>query len=50
MMPHLERSTFPWNWAYYPRERTDDEITPWLLAFRNAAKWLLKDNISKFEN
>jgi len=49
MMPHLERSTFPWNWAYYPRERTDDAVTPWLLAFENAASWLMKDNISKFE-
>ncbi len=49
MMPHLERSTFPWNWAYYPKERTDDDITPWLLAFENAAKWLMNDNISKFE-
>ena len=19
MMPHLERSTFPWNWGYYPK-------------------------------
>jgi len=49
MMPHLERSTFPWNWAYYPKDRTDDDITPWLLAFENAAKWLSKDSISKFE-
>ena len=40
MMPHLERSTFPWNWAYYPEDR-NDEVSPWLMAFQNAQKWLL---------
>ena len=39
MMPHLERSTFPWNWGYYPKNR-NDEVTPWLEAFVNARKWL----------
>ncbi|MDG1327075.1 MAG: phosphoribosylformylglycinamidine synthase, partial [Flavobacteriaceae bacterium] len=23
MMPHLERSTFSWNWAHYPKNRKD---------------------------
>jgi phosphoribosylformylglycinamidine synthase len=41
MMPHLERSTFPWNWANYPADRKNDEITPWLESFVNAKKWLL---------
>ncbi len=49
MMPHLERSIFPWNWAYYPKDRTDDKITPWLLAFENAAQWLKDGSISKLE-
>ena len=39
MMPHLERSTFSWNWAHYPEHRKD-EVTPWLEAFINARKWL----------
>ena len=39
MMPHLERSTFTWNWANYPKDR-NDEVTPWLEAFVNARKWL----------
>ncbi len=39
MMPHLERSTFPWNWAHYPKDR-NDEVTPWAEAFVNAEKWL----------
>ena len=39
MMPHLERSTFPWNWAYYPDDRKD-EISPWILAFKNAYNWI----------
>ncbi len=40
MMPHLERSTFSWNWPYYPKNRQEDEVTPWLEAFVNARKWL----------
>ncbi len=40
MMPHLERSTFPWNWANYPADR-NDEVSPWLEAFVNARKWLV---------
>ncbi|MGJ8593415.1 MAG: phosphoribosylformylglycinamidine synthase [Aquaticitalea sp.] len=38
-MPHIERSTFPWNWAHYPKGRKD-EVSPWLEAFVNAKKWL----------
>ncbi|WP_396637545.1 phosphoribosylformylglycinamidine synthase [Maribacter sp. R77961] len=40
-MPHIERSTFPWNWAHYPSDRTD-EVSPWLEAFTNARDWVLK--------
>lgn len=39
MMPHIERSMFQWNWAYYPEGRTD-EVTPWHEAFVNARKWI----------
>ena len=39
MMPHLERSTFPWNWAHYPQGRKDD-FSPWIRAFENARNWL----------
>ena len=39
MMPHLERSIFPWQCAYYPAHRSNDEITPWIEAFVNARKW-----------
>ncbi|WP_303316046.1 phosphoribosylformylglycinamidine synthase [Flavivirga abyssicola] len=38
-MPHIERSTFQWNWANYPDER-QDEVSPWLEAFVNARKWI----------
>ncbi|CAL66024.1 phosphoribosylformylglycinamidine synthase [Christiangramia forsetii] len=41
MMPHLERSTFQWNWANYPNGRKD-EVSPWLEGFVNARKWLEK--------
>ena len=43
MMPHAERSIFPWNWANYPIERKDDEVSPWLEAFENARKWCLEN-------
>jgi len=39
MMPHIERSTFQWNWANYPAGRKD-EVSPWLEGFVNARKWL----------
>ena len=40
MMPHLERAIFPWQNAYYPRERRADELTPWMEAFVNAREWV----------
>ncbi len=40
-MPHIERSTFQWNWANYPDGR-QDEVSPWLEAFVNAKNWLIK--------
>ncbi|MGV3460901.1 MAG: phosphoribosylformylglycinamidine synthase [Flavobacterium sp.] len=39
MMPHIERSMFQWNWAYYPEGRTD-EVSPWHEAFVNARLWI----------
>jgi phosphoribosylformylglycinamidine synthase len=38
-MPHIERSTFQWNWANYPKGRKD-EVSPWLEAFVNARIWI----------
>ncbi|TYP98859.1 phosphoribosylformylglycinamidine synthase [Tenacibaculum adriaticum] len=43
-MPHIERSTFQWNWANYIDGRKD-EVSPWLEAFVNARKWI--DNKNK---
>lgn len=40
MMPHLERSIFPWNWAYYPEDRKDDKISPWVQALVNGREWI----------
>ncbi|MFO7722545.1 MAG: phosphoribosylformylglycinamidine synthase subunit PurQ [Bacteroidales bacterium] len=39
MMPHLERTIYPWNWAYYPEGR-EDEVSPWIEAFINARHWI----------
>ena len=47
LMPHPERALFPWQWAYYPAQRKNDEITPWIEAFVNARKWVEeKTNVS----
>ncbi len=40
-MPHIERSTFQWNWAHYPKNR-QDEVSPWLEAFVNARNWCVE--------
>ncbi len=42
MMPHAERSIFPWNWANYPSDR-NDEVSPWLEAFENARAWCVEN-------
>ncbi|SMG11419.1 phosphoribosylformylglycinamidine synthase [Marivirga sericea] len=42
IMPHLERSIFPWNWANYPTDSKSDEISPWVEALVNARKWVEK--------
>jgi len=38
-MPHIERSLFAWNWAYYPN--SEDHYSPWIEAFINAKNWIL---------
>ncbi len=40
IMPHLERAIFPWQCAFYPRLRANDEVTVWMQAFINARKWI----------
>ena len=40
-MPHIERSTYQWNWANYIENRKD-EVSPWIEAFVNARRWLNK--------
>jgi phosphoribosylformylglycinamidine synthase len=36
MMPHLERAYFPWQCGFYPADRKNDDVTPWIKAFVNA--------------
>ena len=38
MMPHPERSIFPWNWAHYPENQ--NQVSPWIEAFVNARNWV----------
>ena len=40
MMPHLERTIFPWQNAYYPFTCRKHEVTPWMEAFVNAREWV----------
>ena len=40
MMPHLERAVFPWQCGWYPADRRDDAVTPWIEAFVNARRWI----------
>jgi phosphoribosylformylglycinamidine synthase len=42
IMPHLEDAVMPWQWAYYPPDRKQDEITPWVEAFVNAREWIIQ--------
>jgi phosphoribosylformylglycinamidine synthase len=42
MMPHIERAIYPWQWANYPANRKDDQVTPWIEAFVNAVNWIKK--------
>jgi phosphoribosylformylglycinamidine synthase len=44
MMPHLERAFFPWQCGYYPEERRNDDVTPWIKAFVNAREWIKARN------
>lgn len=43
IMPHPERSLFPWQNAHYPFDRRKDDFTPWMEAFVNARKWVKKN-------
>jgi phosphoribosylformylglycinamidine synthase len=43
IMPHLEDSVLPWQWANYPDDRSHDEVTPWLEAFVNARNWITEN-------
>lgn len=41
IMPHPERTIFPWQCGYYPEERRHaDQVTPWFEAFVNARRWV----------
>lgn len=40
IMPHIERSIFPWNWPHYTRAKKTDDVGPWIEAFVNARNWV----------
>lgn len=42
MMPHPERSIFPWQCGHYPEANRADEVTPWFELFQNAFRWCQK--------
>jgi phosphoribosylformylglycinamidine synthase len=45
IMPHLERSVLPWQWAHFPGERRKDEVSPWVEGFVNAREWVKKKSV-----
>lgn len=44
IMPHIERTLFPWNWPHYTRSKQTDEVGPWVEAFVNARKWATRNS------
>ncbi|HBL33304.1 MAG TPA: phosphoribosylformylglycinamidine synthase, partial [Porphyromonadaceae bacterium] len=42
IMPHPERSIFPWQNAWYPYVFRKHDVTPWMEAFVNAREWIKK--------
>ena len=40
MMPHPERAIFPWQCGYWPADKADSELTPWIDAFIAARRWV----------
>lgn len=44
IMPHIERSLFPWNWPHYTRDKKQDQVSPWIEAFVNAKEWIKKSS------
>ena len=42
MMPHLERSIFPWHWGHTGGLLDSSDVTPWMQAFVNAREWVSK--------
>ncbi|TAL64123.1 MAG: phosphoribosylformylglycinamidine synthase, partial [Bacteroidetes bacterium] len=50
MMPHLERAYFPWQCGYYPTDKKNDEVTPWIKAFVNAREWIETKTANFSEN
>ncbi len=40
MMPHPERTAFPWQWGWMPEDwRRRLTVSPWLRMFQNAREW-----------
>ena len=44
IMPHFERSVFPWNWGNYPADKKSDVLSPWIKAFVAAKDWVEEKN------
>lgn len=40
IMPHFERSVFPWNWGNYSSDHRADVLSPWIKAFVAAKDWV----------
>ena len=47
MITHLARAICPWQNAWYPADRRNDEVTPWIEAFVNARQWIEERALKK---
>jgi phosphoribosylformylglycinamidine synthase len=43
MMPHPERTFLKWQWAYWPKEWSALQTSPWLKMFQNARDWCVEN-------
>jgi phosphoribosylformylglycinamidine synthase len=41
IMPHPERTSLKWNWAWMPEDMKNElKVSPWLKMFQNAREWV----------
>ncbi len=47
IMPHPERCVYPWNWTYYPADRPQDKVSPWMALFTAAREFCATTSVAQ---